>query len=160
MRIGNSSVTVIEGQVAYTFTSDKNQKENFLTINGKDVLQKIRGFNVTSWNYIGQDAKAFRHYGPMAQDFYAAFGKDAFGTSGSPTTINSGDMAGVMLAAIKELSVENDAQRALVSEQHKQIETQQVQIAALLNANAAIVTRLQAVEKRLPKKHGSARRHR
>ena len=43
-------------------------------------------------------------------------------------------------------------------EQQAQIEKQQKQIATLLNANAALNTRVRAVEKRLPKKRGSARR--
>ena len=111
VRLGNASVTVIEGQVAYTFSSDRNIKENFQPVDGKDVLRKIRGLNLTSWNYIGQDASQFRHYGPMAQDFFAAFGHDTVGTSGTPTTINSGDMAGIMMVAIKELATETAAMR-------------------------------------------------
>ena len=47
-----------------------------------------------------------------------------------------------------------------VKEQQAQIEAQQKQIARLLNANASLATRLRVVEKRLPKKRGSAwRRH-
>ena len=42
-------------------------------------------------------------------------------------------------------------------EQQAQIEAQQKQIATLLTANAALNTRLRAVEKRLPKKRASAR---
>lgn len=137
IRLGNSNVTVIEGQVAYTFTSDKNQKENFLPVNGREVLRKIRGFNMTSWNYIGQDPKAFRHYGPMAQDFYAAFGRDAIGSSGSPTTINTGDMSGVMLTAIKELSTENEQIKVQNRLQQKQID-QLKQIVCTMRPRSAI----------------------
>jgi hypothetical protein len=86
VRIGSSSVTVIEGQVAYTFSSDRNKKENFQPVDGEEVPRKIRQLNLTSWNYIGQDAKTLRHYGPMAQDFYEAFGHDAIGTVGTSTT--------------------------------------------------------------------------
>ena len=78
VRLGNTSVTVIEGQVAYTFTSDKTKKENFKSVDGEDVLRKIRGFELTSWNFIGHDPKEFRHYGPMAQDFFGAFGYTAW----------------------------------------------------------------------------------
>ena len=124
-------MTVIEGQIADTFSSDKNLKENFLAVNGRDVLRKIRGFNMTSWNYIGQDAKQFRHYGPMAQDFYSAFGKDEIGTFATPTTINSGDMSGVMLAAIKELSTENEAMKTTISSQQSVVSSLQQQIDAL-----------------------------
>src|SRR5215470_7086417 len=74
IRLGNVRVAVIEGQVAFTASSDKTKKENFLPVDGESVLRKIRGFELTSWNFIGHDPKEFRHYGPMAQDFYAAFG--------------------------------------------------------------------------------------
>ena len=117
VRIGNSSVTVIEGQVAYTFSSDRNKKESFQPVDGEEVLRKIRQFNLTSWNYIGQDAKTLRHYGPMAQDFYEAFGHDAIGTVGTPTTINSGDMAGIMIIAIKALATENVQLKSTVAKQ-------------------------------------------
>jgi trimeric autotransporter adhesin len=103
IRLGNSAVTVIEGQVAYTFTSDENQKENFLPVDGDEVLRRIRGFDLTSWNYKGQDPQQFRHYGPVAQEFFAAFGHDGVGTCGDSTTINSGDMAGIMMIAIQTL---------------------------------------------------------
>jgi hypothetical protein len=94
---------VIEGQVAYTFTSDKTKKENFQPVDGEQVLKKIRGFELTSWNFIGHDPKEFRHYGPMAQDFFAAFGHDSVGQIGTETTINSGDMAGILMIAVQAL---------------------------------------------------------
>jgi hypothetical protein len=39
----------------------------------------------------------------MAQDFFAAFGNDGVGTIGTPTTINSGDMAGILMIAVQAL---------------------------------------------------------
>src|SRR6266852_2513383 len=83
IRLGNGRITVIEGQVPYTYTSDRNQKENFRPVDADEVLTKLRRLSVTSWNYKGQDAKQFRHYGPVAQDFFAAFGHDAVGTIGT-----------------------------------------------------------------------------
>ena len=103
IRLGNGAVTVIEGQVAFTFPSDKTQKENFQAVDGEEVLGKIRGFELSSWNFIGHDPKKFRHYGPMAQDFFAAFGHDGLGQIGSETTINSGDLAGILMIAVQAL---------------------------------------------------------
>src|SRR5262245_35387149 len=94
VRLGNTAVTIIEGQVAFSASSDKTKKENFKPVDGEVVLGKIRAFELSSWNFIGHDPKKFRHYGPMAQDFYAAFGHDGVGQIGSETTINSGDIAG------------------------------------------------------------------
>jgi hypothetical protein len=101
IRLGNAAVTVVEGEVPYTFTSDATKKENFRPVNGEEVLSKIGKFNLPSWNYIGHDPQEFRHYGPMAQEFFAAFGQDEVGTIGTPTTINSGDMAGILMIAVQ-----------------------------------------------------------
>ena len=103
IRLGNNSVNVIEGQVPFTASSDKTQKENFQPVDGEAVLGKIRGFELSSWNFIGHDPKQFRHYGPMAQDFFAAFGQDGVGQIGSETTINSGDLAGILMIAVQAL---------------------------------------------------------
>ena len=43
----------------------------------------------------------------MAQDFFAAFGDDGIGTIGTPTTINSGDMAGILVIAVQALEKQN-----------------------------------------------------
>jgi hypothetical protein len=103
IRLGNGAVTVIEGQVPYTFTSDRNQKERFQPVDGEGVLRKLSGLNLTSWNYIGHNPQQFRHYGPVAQEFFAAFGHDGVGTNGTPTTINSGDMEGILMIAVQAL---------------------------------------------------------
>jgi len=103
IRLGNASVTVIEGQVDFTFTSDQTRKENFQPVDGEAVLNRLRGLSVTSWNYIGHDPKAFRHYGPMGQEFFAAFGHDGIGTIGSPTTLTSSDVAGILMSAVQAL---------------------------------------------------------
>ena len=103
IRLGSTAVTVIEGQVAFTFPSDKTQKENLQPVDGEAVLGKIRSFELANWNFIGHDPKEFRHYGPMAQDFFAAFGHDGLGQIGSETTINAGDLAGILMIAVQAL---------------------------------------------------------
>ncbi len=123
VRLGNSAVTVIEGQVAFSFASDRTRKENFRPVDTEDVLRKIQNLEVTSWNYIGNDPKQFRHYGPMAQDFFAAFGHDEVGTIGTPTTLTSGDIDGILMLAMKavekrtaELRQENELLKAALEE--------------------------------------------
>jgi predicted DNA-binding ArsR family transcriptional regulator len=39
----------------------------------------------------------------MAQDFFVAFGHDGVGQIGTETTINSGDMAGILMIAVQAL---------------------------------------------------------
>ena len=139
MRLGNSSVTVIEGQVAFTASSDKNKKENFRPVDGEAVLEKIRGFELTSWNFIGHDPKEFRHYGPMAQDFFAAFGHDEVGKIGTETTINSGDMAGILMIAVQALEKrtaelkEKEAQLAALAARLDALELRQNQSLQIVN---------------------------
>lgn len=91
------------GSNAWSTSSDKRLKENFNAVDGESFLQKIAAMKLTSWNYKSQDATRFRHYGPMAQDFYAAFGNDGIGTIGNDTTINQADFDGVNLIAIQAL---------------------------------------------------------
>jgi hypothetical protein len=135
IRLGNSSVTVIEAQVGLTMVSDRHQKENFQPVDDEEVLKKIRGLSLSSWNLIGQDAKRFRHYGPMAQDFFAAFGQDGIGTIGTPTTITSTDLDGIVMAAVKGLE-----KRSV--EQSKQLDF-------LRAENADLKEQLNALERKL-----------
>ena len=130
IRLGNASVAVLESQVALTVVSDKTKKENFKPVDGEEVLRKIRGFELTSWNFIGHDPKEFRHYGPMAQDFFAAFGHDSIGQFGTETTINSGDMAGILMIAVQALEKQNrekDAQIAALAARLEALEARQNQ---------------------------------
>ncbi len=106
---GNPSNNVRTGIVAgpganaWSAISDSTKKEKHLPIDGEGLLHKIAQFKLTTWNYKGQDPKAFRHYGPMAQDFYAAFGHDGFGTIGCDTLINQADFDGINFTAIQAL---------------------------------------------------------
>jgi hypothetical protein len=138
---------VIEGQVPFTSSSDKTQKENFRPVDGEAVLAKMRGLALTSWNFIGHDPKAFRHYGPMAQDFFAAFGHDDVGQIGSETTINAGDMAGILMSAVQALEKrtaelhQKEAQMAVLASHVADLQ-------AKLAAVETVVTRLAALEQR------------
>jgi len=96
-------VTLAASGNSWSSISDSTKKENFKAVDGEEFLNKISKFNLTSWNYKGQDATKFRHYGPMAQDFYAAFGHDGIGTIGNDTTLASADFDGVNLIAIQAL---------------------------------------------------------
>ena len=96
-------VQVPAGGNSWSVASDIRLKENFLSIDGEDFLQKIARLNLTTWNYKGQDPKHFRHFGPMAQDFYARFGKDELGSIGCDTLINQQDLIGVNLVAVQAL---------------------------------------------------------
>jgi trimeric autotransporter adhesin len=69
VRIGNTSVTVVEGPVAYTFPSDRRLKENIKSTN--IGLEFIKRLQTVSYNYIADNTKT-RHDGFIAQDIEAA----------------------------------------------------------------------------------------
>jgi hypothetical protein len=147
IRLGNTAVTVIEGQVPFTPVSDKTQKEKFQPVDGEQVLEKIRGLELSSWNFIGHDPKKFRHYGPMAQDFFAAFGHDGVGQIGSETTINSGDMAGILMIAVQAL----EKRTAELKQKESQIAMLQSEVKELKAKHAyfeTVAARLEALDLR------------
>ena len=87
---------VLEGYLSER--SDMFAKENFKMVNGSEVLERLSEIPISVWNYKDDENKT-EHMGPMAQDFYAAFGlgKD-------DTHIAALDVNGVVLASIQELS--------------------------------------------------------
>jgi hypothetical protein len=135
-----TSCALSAGSNAWSTTSDSRLKENFEPVNGEDFLNKISLLSLTSWNYKKQNPQTFRHYGPMAQDFFAAFGKDKYGTIGNDTTINSADFDGVNLIAIQAL--EKRTQKI------QQLETDNAKLQKELND---LKVRLQKIEAVLQK---------
>ena len=84
--------------------SDRNAKENFQPLSGREVLAKVAALPVTEWNYKSDDHTQ-KHIGPMAQDFQAAFqlGSD-------DKHISVVDEGGVALAAIQGLNQKLEAE--------------------------------------------------
>ncbi|MCA8829704.1 hypothetical protein [Hymenobacter pini] len=91
------------GGNAWRFISDSTKKERAVLADGNQFLARINRLRLGFWNYIGQSANSMRHYGPMAQGFFAAFGHDAVGRIGHKTSINQIDFDGVNLIAIQAL---------------------------------------------------------
>ncbi|MCB0685767.1 MAG: tail fiber domain-containing protein [Saprospiraceae bacterium] len=79
-------------------SSDINKKEKIMSISYSDILKGLENIPITEWQYKGHNE---RHIGPMAQDFYQAFG---LGTD--EKYIASIDADGIALAAIKALQEE------------------------------------------------------
>ena len=92
---GGQWVAWIPGQTEWLFTSSRDLKENFESLDHRQILAKVAALPLTRWNYKGHEQK---HIGPMAQDFHAAFG-----LGGSEITIDGGDLHGIALVAIQGL---------------------------------------------------------
>ena len=115
----------------WTNSSDRNKKENFLDVDGEEILRKLAAMPITTWNYR-TESTSVRHLGPMAQDFAAAFH-----LGDTDKAISTVDEGGVALAAAKALESRTTAQDARIN--------------ALEKENAELRERLDRLEKLLTK---------
>lgn len=144
-----TGVQIGRGQNSWASISDSTRKERFRSIDHTDLLQKINTMPLTTWNYKGQ--RSIRHYGPMAQDFFAAFGQDELGQVGCDTLIYSHDFAGVTFAGVQALIRENEALKARLAQQETRLQQAEQHVH---QANA----RLEALEAVLIPRRRVARR--
>ena len=118
--------------------SDRNLKENIAPIDGKEVLTRLAGIPVSSWNYKNQGS-SIRHIGPMAQDF-----KAAFNVGESDRFISMVDSGGVALASIQGLY-------SILQEKDKEIRSLKNENLELKEEIRDIGKRLAAIENQTPK---------
>ena len=97
-----------------TAPSDINLKQDLVAVNPETILAKVHQLPLTTWSFKA-DGDGRRHLGPMAQDFFAAFG---LGTD--QRYLSFTDTAGVALAATQ----------GLYSQVIDKIEAQKIQIRA------------------------------
>ncbi|HWD18148.1 MAG TPA: tail fiber domain-containing protein [Verrucomicrobiae bacterium] len=94
---GNHGVELNAGSGSWASLSDRHSKRNLVPVNPTAVLDKVAALPLSSWSYKTEGE--VRHMGPMAQDFYAAFG-----TGSDDQHITDLDESGVALAAIQGLN--------------------------------------------------------
>jgi hypothetical protein len=123
----SAGATLPAGSGSWSSLSDRKMKENLATVDTQQILAALAEMPITTWNYKTQDP-AIRHMGPMAQDFYAAFGLGE-----SDTRISAIDADGVTLAALQGL--------------HQVVQSQTDEIDALRAENADLAARVAALER-------------
>lgn len=146
-----AGVELAPGGSSWLQVSDVNRKENFETLDGEEVLLRLREVPVMTWNYKSQDAE-IRHAGPTAQDFHAAFGLGE-----SELMINTIDIDGINLAAIKaleertrelrEATAEIEVLQAEVATLDSEVATQRQRVATLEAEAAAQNERIATLER-------------
>ena len=94
---GTAGVVLPPGGGSWSALSDRGVKENFAALDGAELLEQLDRLPMQSWNYRSQEA-SIRHIGPMAQDFYTAFG-----VGEDDRHISAVDADGVALAATQQL---------------------------------------------------------
>jgi hypothetical protein len=115
---------------AFVSTSDRNAKENFKPVSPQEVLDKVASLPITTWNF--KELNDGRHMGPLAQDFYAAFG-----LGGSETTITTVDPDGVALAAIQGLNQKVETENTALRSENAELKKRLEKLEQLMEANNA-----------------------
>ncbi|MDH3743571.1 MAG: tail fiber domain-containing protein, partial [Acidobacteriota bacterium] len=95
--------------------SDRNAKTDISTVDTGKVLARVAEMPISTWRYKANSDEL--HMGPMAQDFYAAFGLHEDGQS-----IALNDLSGVALAAIKGLDEELESRSRMIEELMARVE--------------------------------------
>ncbi len=101
---GNGAHLTVGG--SWVNGSSRSFKRDFAAIDTQAVLDRLIALPILRWRYKGEDADL--HYGPVAEDF-----KAAFGLGGDARYIGTVDADGVALAAIQGLNakLERENQR-------------------------------------------------
>lgn len=133
----SANVFVGSGGTSWTTVSDSTKKENFKTVDGENVLVKIRGMKLGTWNYKFNPT-SIRHYGPYAQEFYSLFGKDGIGNISSDTAIVSQDISGLNLTAIQALVKRTDELNATIESMQARIMQMENQLAEVEELKATM----------------------
>jgi hypothetical protein len=116
---------IAAGGASITCASSITLKENFLDVDGSDVLARMRRIPVNTWNYIDEGRQS-RHMGPFAEDFWREFGLGS-----EPLAIGHLDIDGVNFAGVKAL----DARTLDMQSQIQQLRDEN----QALRASAAVV---------------------
>jgi Chaperone of endosialidase len=131
--IDTSTGAYLSSAGAWTNSSDRAKKHDFRRLSTKRVLAKVARMPITSWSYRAEKPSV-RHIGPMAQDFYKAFGLGL--DNKHITTIDEG---GVALAAIQGLYRDN-------RDLHRQNDQVHRENLKLKGTNAGLSRRLDRLE--------------
>jgi hypothetical protein len=108
----------------WTCASDRRLKQNLVLLDGSAVLERLAQLPVYEWSPKGRNAHV-RHYGPMAQDF-----KAAFGLGEGDTTIGVQDANGVALAAIQGLNAKLEQATSLIDALSARLRVLEARLAA------------------------------
>lgn len=131
-----SGVRLMPGSGTWETLSDRNVKTGILHVNNLQVLYALMKVPVSTWQYKGE-LEGVTHMGPMAQDFYTAFGLGQ-----DRRYIGNVDESGVALAAIQGL--------------YQISQDKDVRIAALQAENADQTLQIRKLEERMTRFENSS----
>ncbi len=144
VRIGNSAVTVIEGQVPFTSSSDKRLKEDIQNV--ERGLELINDLTPVSYKRLNNESGTVE-MGLLAQDVAATLAKYGLNDSGMVHQANKdaymslryNDLLAPMIKAIQELSDQSELKDELIAQLEHRLELQQDNLEAQQNELFALV---------------------
>lgn len=122
---GNVGCDLTVSAPTWTCASSRTVKHSFTDVDGEEVLNRLTAMPIQTYQYIGAETPAL-HMGPMAEDFYAAFG---LGESDRSLAVTN--LAGANTAAIQAL----EARTQILAEEnallHEELATLYDRLAAI-----------------------------
>jgi hypothetical protein len=123
-----AGVQLAPGSGSWASLSSRSAKVGVEALDVGEILRSLVKLPLARWSYAGQQSSV-QHMGPMAEDFYAAFG-----VGDDHRHINTVDADGVALAAIQGL--------------HREVRSKDAQIASLQAHVIELEERVSALEAR------------
>ena len=145
VRIGNTLVTVIQGQVAYTSSSDARLKDSITPVSGGLAL--VNDLNPVSYHRTNNPESDIE-MGLLAQEVEATLEKHGLGNSGmvhQPTedaymSLRYNDLLAPMIRAIQELDAQHQKEVASLQDQ---LQSQQEELLAIVQSQQEQIAQLQ-----------------
>ena len=145
VRIGNTGVTVIQGQVAFTSSSDARLKDSITPVS--DGLALVNDLNPVSYDRTNNPESGIE-MGLLAQEVEATLEKHGLGNSGmvhQPTedaymSLRYNDLLAPMIKAIQELDAQHKQEVASLQDQ---LQSQQEELLAIVQSQQEQIAQLQ-----------------
>ncbi|MEO8506733.1 MAG: tail fiber domain-containing protein, partial [Betaproteobacteria bacterium] len=112
----SATVTGIFRAQAFTATSDRHAKTDFVPLNAKTILAKVAELPIMAWSFKNESGEGIRHIGPVPQDF-----RRLFAVGYDDKSIATVDADGVALVAIQGLYQEVQERDARIASQQQRI---------------------------------------
>ncbi len=135
---GNTGCDLSTGSGTWVCSSSRTIKSGFQPIKGEELLARLNKLPLSTWRFSADDTGG-RHLGPVAEDFYAAYGLGM-----SDKNIGVQDLAGVALAAAQALE-----------RRTAELHTRAAEVDGLKAQVRALEEKLRDLERRLPPPPGA-----
>ena len=150
VRIGDTAITVIEGQVAFSFSSDVRLKEMITPLT--EGLALINDLSPVSYRRINNPEKDME-MGLLAQEVSATLDKHGLNSSGMVHQSNEdaymslryNDLLAPVIRAIQELDDASEARDAQIAALQGQLQTERNELLSIVKSQQEQIARLQRV---------------